>query len=158
MLDPSISGTVTGKRIRKSAVSRHRQVAESGKSGGLSKHELARQMSHSTSTAEGHYAMRDAVKGRAKVSNFLRYVATTTPEKGVEKHPGENDPKFIEQSPEKSPEDSHSSPEKSPEKVEGRSPEKKKRLMQQQWRPVKRAKISPKKPLRSVRMQLACKS
>ena len=62
-LDPSISGQVTGKRIRKSAVSRHRQLAESGETSGLSKDELARQMSHSTSTAEGHYAMRDTIKG-----------------------------------------------------------------------------------------------
>jgi predicted site-specific integrase-resolvase len=44
-------------------VSRHRQLADSGCSSGLSKDELARQMSHSTSTAEGHYAMRDTVKG-----------------------------------------------------------------------------------------------
>jgi hypothetical protein len=63
LLDPSIQGNVTGKRIRKSAVSRHRQLADSGGSSGLSKDELARQMSHSTSTAEGHYAMRDTVKG-----------------------------------------------------------------------------------------------
>ena len=62
LLDPSIQGNVTGKRIRKSAVSRHRQLADSGGVSGLSKDELARQMSHSTSTA-GHYAMRDTVKG-----------------------------------------------------------------------------------------------
>ena len=63
LLDPSISGNVTGKRIRKSAVSRHRELAEFGESSGLSKDELARQMSHTTSTAERDYAMRDAVKG-----------------------------------------------------------------------------------------------
>lgn len=63
LLDPSISGRVTGKRIRKSTVSRHRQLAESGESSGISKDELARQMSHTTSTAEGHYAMRDTIKG-----------------------------------------------------------------------------------------------
>ena len=70
MLDPSITGTMTGKRIRKSAVSRHRQVSESGAASGLSKDELARQMSHSTSTAEGHYAMRDTIKGTAYNRNF----------------------------------------------------------------------------------------
>ena len=63
MFDSSIKGNLTGKRIRKSAVSRHRQLADCGKSGGLSKDELARQMSHSITTAEGHYAMRDAIKG-----------------------------------------------------------------------------------------------
>ena len=63
MLDPSISGKVTGKHIRKSTVPRHRQLAESGGTSRLSKDELARQMSHSTSTAEGHYAMRDTIKG-----------------------------------------------------------------------------------------------
>ncbi|CAB4043475.1 Hypothetical predicted protein, partial [Paramuricea clavata] len=76
---------VTGKRIRKSAVSRHRQLADSGGSSGPSKDELARQMSHSTLTAEGHYAMRDTVKGRAKASNFLRHIAPTTPQKGSPK-------------------------------------------------------------------------
>ena len=64
LLDPSISGNLTGKRIRKSAVSRHRQLADSGESSGLSKEELAHQMSHSTPTAEGHYAMRDTIKSR----------------------------------------------------------------------------------------------
>ena len=63
LLDPSISGNLTGKRIRKSAVSRHRQLADSGEASGVSKEELARQMSHSTPTAEGHYAMRDSIKG-----------------------------------------------------------------------------------------------
>lgn len=63
LFDSSIKGTLTGKRIRKSAVSRHRQILDSGNSSGLSKEELARQMSHSTSTAEGHYAMRDQIKG-----------------------------------------------------------------------------------------------
>ena len=69
MLDPSVSGTVTGKRMRKSAVSRHREVAESGESSGLSKEELARQMSHTT-TADGHYAMRDAIKGEIYNGHF----------------------------------------------------------------------------------------
>lgn len=63
LFDSSIKGTVTGKRIRKSAVSRHRELLDSGNSSGLSKDELARQMSHSTSTADGHYAMRDHIKG-----------------------------------------------------------------------------------------------
>ena len=64
LLDPSISGNVTGKRIRKSAVSRHRELTDSGKPSGLSKDELARQVSHSTATAEGSYAMRNTVKGK----------------------------------------------------------------------------------------------
>ncbi|CAB4015116.1 Hypothetical predicted protein [Paramuricea clavata] len=81
LLDPSISGNVTGKQIRKSAVSSHRQLDDSGESSGLSKEELAWQMSHSTSTADGHYAMRDTIKGHARASNFLCYVVATTPGK-----------------------------------------------------------------------------
>jgi hypothetical protein len=84
LLDPSITGNVTGKRIRKSAVSRHRQLMDSGESSGLSKDELARQMSHSISTAEGHYAMRDTIKGtiftpktkicfRISISSYLHF-------------------------------------------------------------------------------------
>ena len=64
LLNPSIQGTVTGKRIRKSAVSRHREILESRNSSGLSKEELARQMWNFTSTAEGQYAMRDRIKGK----------------------------------------------------------------------------------------------
>ena len=65
LFDDSIVGNVTGKRIRKSAVSRHRQVADCG-TATLSKDELERerQMSHTTTTAEGHYAMRDQIKGK----------------------------------------------------------------------------------------------
>lgn len=63
LFDNSIVGNVTGKRIRKSAVSRHRQVSNCGTTT-LSKDELARQMSHTTTTAEGHYAMRDQIKGK----------------------------------------------------------------------------------------------
>lgn len=62
LFDTSIIGNVTGKRIRKSAVSQHRQLSDTGTST-LSKDELARQMSHTTTTAEGHYAMRDQIKG-----------------------------------------------------------------------------------------------
>ena len=63
LFDDSIVGNVTGKRIRKSAVSRHRQVADCG-TATLSKDKLVRQMSHTTTTVEGHYAMRDQIKGK----------------------------------------------------------------------------------------------
>lgn len=76
LLDPSISGNVTGKRICKSVVSSHRQLDDSVESSELSKEELARQMSHSTSTAEGHYAMRDTIKGTV-FAHKLRFVHAT---------------------------------------------------------------------------------
>ena len=75
LLDLSISGNMTGKRIRKSAVSRHRELTESDKPSGLSKDEFARQMSHSIATAEGSYAMRNTVKGKI-ISAQIKKTAT----------------------------------------------------------------------------------
>ena len=63
LFDDSIVGNFTGKRIRKSAVSRHRQIADC-RTATLSKDKLVRQMLHTTTTVEGHYAMRDQIKGK----------------------------------------------------------------------------------------------
>ena len=70
-LNPSMSGTLKGSRIRKGIISSERDMGETSE---VSKERLASQMTHAVTTADKYYNVQDTTTKDAQVAKFIQKV------------------------------------------------------------------------------------